>query len=282
MAFKKALIERALGAELGHHYARGRSAPRLRPAQWQEPQDGAHRRLPFAGGHSPRPGRQLRSDPDSQARATLHGVRRADHRRVCPGHVRARDPGVPGQELRHRGLAGLHQLSHRRGHGRDDRLAEPSAGGAVPGPVLRCAAGQESATRPTTWRWERCRTAPGTSWACGSNRPRAPSSGGLRQLEGSAHGGGGAQAHLHRAYHGGRSGGRQSSNRGRGGNATRRSWTPGAGLGPSDPILYVPASHPQGDLHHQRYREHQCAVAPGGQNAGPLPQRRGGRQAALC
>ena len=50
-------------------------------------------------------------------------------------------------ELRHRGLAGLHQLGHRRGHGRDHRLAEPTAGGDVPGGVLRRAAGQDPRRR---------------------------------------------------------------------------------------------------------------------------------------
>ena len=64
-AFKKALIERALGAELSHHlgYARARrSRPRARPTTaTARAQDGADRRRPGAHRGAARPGGQLRA-----------------------------------------------------------------------------------------------------------------------------------------------------------------------------------------------------------------------------
>ena len=60
MALKKAMIERAMGAELSHHLGR------------------------------------LRADPDSEARTALHRLRRQDHRDVRAGHDGARDPRLPG------------------------------------------------------------------------------------------------------------------------------------------------------------------------------------------
>ncbi len=51
MALKKALIERALGAELSHHlgYAHGGASPLIQlPSQWRLGQDGVDRRWPAA------------------------------------------------------------------------------------------------------------------------------------------------------------------------------------------------------------------------------------------
>nr|WP_304523620.1 transposase [Cupriavidus sp. SW-Y-13] len=76
MAFKKALIERALGAELGHHLA-----IQPVPSAWQRQPISATARVlrradrgrAAAPGHPARSGWQLRSDLDPQTRAALHG-----------------------------------------------------------------------------------------------------------------------------------------------------------------------------------------------------------------
>ncbi|CAB3717766.1 hypothetical protein LMG26219_06340 [Achromobacter marplatensis] len=97
---------------------------------------------------------------------------------------------------------------------------------------------------------------------------------GLRQLEGTSDGGSGLEADLHGSDCGGCVGcasGVRARPVGSTLRANRRSMAPGLGSG--DPVLYVPASDPQGDLYHQRHREHQRAVAPGSENARALPQR---------
>jgi hypothetical protein len=75
MAFKKALIERAMGAELGHHlgYPAGTAKPGRGPtsAMARAPRPCSPAKV--RAHRSPaRPRRQLRAHPDSQARAALH------------------------------------------------------------------------------------------------------------------------------------------------------------------------------------------------------------------
>ena len=53
-------------------------------------------------------------------------------------------------------------------------------------------------------------------------------------------------------------------------------------LGQGDSVLRLPAGGAQGDLHHQRDREHQRALAQDHQDARPLPERRRGHQADLA
>ena len=109
MAFKKALIERALGAELRHHlgYPAGRPSPRMQ----RNHRNGASAKTVLtdegAGAHrgAARPRRQLRAGPDPQARAALHGLRRQDHRHVRARHDGARDPGLLAESYGTRGVA---------------------------------------------------------------------------------------------------------------------------------------------------------------------------------
>ena len=97
MAFKKALIERALGAETGHHlgYATGTERPpeatnqrNGRSAKTVLTDDG-----PLALQIPRDRDASFEPIPIPKTRATLHGVRRQDHRDVCPGHDGTRYPG---------------------------------------------------------------------------------------------------------------------------------------------------------------------------------------------
>lgn len=69
MAFKKALIERALGAELGHHlgYPSGPAPGQRQPAQRHEWQDRVDRRRAAAHRSAARPSRLLRAGAHPQA-----------------------------------------------------------------------------------------------------------------------------------------------------------------------------------------------------------------------
>ena len=110
---KKALIERALRAELGYHLAH------------EEPSEDAANHRNGGSGKTvltgdgpvridiPRSIRHLPADPDPQGRAAIHRVRREDHRDVCPWHDGAGDPGSFARTVRHRGLPGVHQLGDR-------------------------------------------------------------------------------------------------------------------------------------------------------------------------
>jgi putative transposase len=76
MAFKKALIERALGAELGHHlgYSNGAGKPEAVSNQRNGTSGKAvlNRRRPAAHRRAARPGCELRAAAHPQARAALH------------------------------------------------------------------------------------------------------------------------------------------------------------------------------------------------------------------
>lgn len=74
-ALKKALIERALGAELGHHL--GYAAGAERPPEAGNQRNGKSSKTVLTGdavafGCAARSRRQLPADPDSQARAALY------------------------------------------------------------------------------------------------------------------------------------------------------------------------------------------------------------------
>ena len=75
-AFKKALIERALGAEMSHHlgYAAGTEKPEAATnhRNGQERQDGSDRRWAVAHRGAARSGRGIRTQADRQARTALH------------------------------------------------------------------------------------------------------------------------------------------------------------------------------------------------------------------
>jgi hypothetical protein len=55
-----------------------------------------------------------------------------------------------------------------------------------------------------------------------------------------------------------------------------------AGLGAGDPVLYVPARDPTGDLHHQRDRKRERAGAQDHQDARPFSNGRRGEQAHMA
>src|SRR3954453_24003134 len=96
--FKKALIERALGAELTHHLRYPTGAP--------TPDDAGNKRngttpksvLTEDGlgrhGRAPRPRRVVRAGADSQARAAVHRLRRHGPRAPCARPAGARDSEV--------------------------------------------------------------------------------------------------------------------------------------------------------------------------------------------
>jgi hypothetical protein len=105
---KKALIERALGAELTEHlgYEKGSGGPRQR----QQPQrlqrkDGSDRGWRGRDCRSTRPRRQLRAAADRQGPDPLRRFRRQDFEPICARHDGPRDPAPPRRTLCHRRLA---------------------------------------------------------------------------------------------------------------------------------------------------------------------------------
>ncbi len=103
---KKALIERALGAELSEHlgYEKGDPAGR-----------GTGNSRNGTSSKTMRPRRQLRTAADRQRADAFYRLRRQDFKPLRPRHDSARDPGPPGRALRDRGLTRPHQSGHRRG-----------------------------------------------------------------------------------------------------------------------------------------------------------------------
>ena len=185
--FKKALIERALGAELTHHLGYAPGAPK--PELTTNHRNGTSGKTVLTDdGPVPievprdRDG-TLRAAADWQTRAALHRLRRQGHRAVRARLDGARDSSVPQRDVRRRGLAGSDQHGHRCGRGGSDRLAKPPARAAVSSRLLRCVAREDSrrsggaqqsglsgAGGPA--RWHRA-----TFSGSGSSRPKAPNSG---------------------------------------------------------------------------------------------------------
>src|ERR1043166_1811256 len=182
---KKALIERALGAELTEHlgYEKGdpagrgsgnsrngrsanttlpeageigRPAPRLTP-QASEREDDPHR----GGRNRPcdpaRPGRQLRAAADRQGPDPVRRLRRQDSQPLRPWHDGARAPGPPRRALRNLGLTRPDQPGYRCGSRRGPGVAEPAARPGLSGGVLRRAAGQNPRRGPGQEQGGLCR-----------------------------------------------------------------------------------------------------------------------------
>ena len=148
VAFKKALIERALGAELGHHlgYPRRRGQARRRrpttatarsgktvltddgPLRIEVPRD---RDGSFEPLLIPKHERRFTGFDDKIVAMYARGMTMREIQ------------GFLARAVRRGGLARVHQLGHRRRHGRGQRLAGAAAGADVPGGLLRRAAGQD-------------------------------------------------------------------------------------------------------------------------------------------
>ena len=147
---KKALAERALGAELGHHLAQEAQAPSpsCRPAppqssQWQLGQNRAHRHRRGHGRDPPRSGGDLRAPAHSQASAPAAGLRCQGPGALRPRAHRAGDASPPGGALRRRHLSGPDQHGDRCGAGGGHRVAAAALAAALSGDLLRRAAGAD-------------------------------------------------------------------------------------------------------------------------------------------
>lgn len=96
LVLKKALIERALNGEM-HHPGYPPGAGKSATMANRRNGTGAKTVLTEDGPITievPRDRRQFRAPADSQERTALYGLRRQDRRPVCPGHDRARNPGI--------------------------------------------------------------------------------------------------------------------------------------------------------------------------------------------
>src|ERR1700751_887351 len=127
---KKALIERALGAELTEHLGYERGDPAGRGKGNSRNGTSAKTILTEDGG-APRPRRQLGAAADRQRPDAFHRVRRQDFEPIRPRHDGAGDPGPPRRTLRDRCLARPHQPGHRRSPRRGPGMAEPAARSGV-------------------------------------------------------------------------------------------------------------------------------------------------------
>ena len=113
--FKKALIERALGAELTHHlgYAPGESKPELTTNH----RNGTSGKTVLTDDgpvaiEVPRD-RQGTFEPQLiETRTALHRLRREGHRPVCARADRARDSGILERDVCGGRLAGFDQRGH--------------------------------------------------------------------------------------------------------------------------------------------------------------------------
>lgn len=161
MAFKKALIERALGVELGHNL--GYPAGRERPEEVTNQRNGNSRMLPkherrFFGFDDKITAMYARGMTVREIRGFLAEQYGTEVSPAFIGSVLTRSwtRSGPGRPVLWRRC--IRWCSSMRCGSRSARTAW-------------------CATSPCTWRW-RCRpTARATSWACESSRPKAPSSG---------------------------------------------------------------------------------------------------------
>jgi putative transposase len=121
MAFKKALIERALGGELSHHL--GYPPGGDKPAEAGNHRNGSSSKTVLTDDGPLRIGVPRDRDgsfeplliPKHERRFTGFDDKIVAH--VRARHDGARDPSLPGRAVRHRGIAGVHQLRDRRGDG---------------------------------------------------------------------------------------------------------------------------------------------------------------------
>ena len=123
MAFKNALIERALGAEMSHHLCYPPGADK--PAEATNHRNGVSAKTVLTEDGPlcidvPR-------DRQSQFKPVL--IPKHEWRftgfddKIVAGHDGSRDPGFLDRSIRHRGITGVHQLGHRCSDGRGERLA---------------------------------------------------------------------------------------------------------------------------------------------------------------
>ena len=185
---KKALLERALGAELSDHlgYEKGDPAGR---GTWQQPQrpfgqDGSDRGRRGRACGTARPQRQLRAGDRAQGRAPAGRLRRPYPVALCARHDGARDPGLTCMSST--GVEVSPDLISRVTDAvleEVPRLAEPAAGCGLSGGVLRRAQGQDPRRGAgpqqggLSGAGDHLPGREGGARVCGSSRPRAPSSG---------------------------------------------------------------------------------------------------------
>src|SRR5215213_7361981 len=145
---KKALIERALGAELSDHLGYEKGDPAGRGSGNSRNGAFAKTILTEEGEieHrcATRPGWQLRAAIDRQGPDPFRWLRRQNPEPLRARHDGARDPGAFIRTLWRRGLAGFDQPGDRRGSRRSPGMANPPARPGLSGGVFRRAAGQDS------------------------------------------------------------------------------------------------------------------------------------------
>lgn len=104
MAFKKALIERALGTALSHQlgYAPGTD----KPPETTNHRNGATAKRGWSASHrhSARSARTVRAHPHPEARAAVHRLRRQDRRHVRTWDDDSRDRGFSDRQSAYREL----------------------------------------------------------------------------------------------------------------------------------------------------------------------------------
>ena len=131
----KALLERAMDAELTHHLGYEKRDPagyqQRELAERHHPQDaeGGVRRV--GDRNTTGPQRQFRAADGEEAPNAVGWFRRQDSVDVCARDDHPRDPGTSGRDVRGRGQSGVDLGSHRRGHGRGAGVAEPALGASV-------------------------------------------------------------------------------------------------------------------------------------------------------
>ena len=146
IAFKKALIEASLNAELSHHlgYASGAE----KPEQVSNHRNGSTSKTVLTAD-----GKVLIETPRDRAgsfeplllpkHASFYRLRRQHRGAVCAWADGARDPGLSAAKLRQRGQSAVDQYGDRRRVGGGDGVAGPAAGGGLRSRVRRCATGED-------------------------------------------------------------------------------------------------------------------------------------------
>src|SRR5579859_5631763 len=133
---KKALLERALGAELTHHLGYEKGDPAGRGTGNSRNGTSSKALLTDDG--------EIEIEVPRDRAGTFEPVivAKGQTRPLRAGHDGAGDPGPSGRALRHRGVSRSDQQSHRRDPRGGPRMAKPAAGIDLSGGLLRCAQGQ--------------------------------------------------------------------------------------------------------------------------------------------
>ena len=140
---KKALIERALGAELSEHLGYEKGDPAGRGSGNSRNGTSSKTLLTEDGEVEISVPRDRAGTFEPQLVDPAQRVRRQDLELVRPRYDGARDPGPPVRALRRRRLARSHQPGHGRRPGRGSRVAKPAARSRLSGHLLRRLAGQD-------------------------------------------------------------------------------------------------------------------------------------------